>query len=139
MTGLLLDFYCALVRPYAYIPLHGDGDGNGRGSEGHCGNYATNYGSGNGPGIPSLSISLLCLPLVCLQGRYQVYVVVGIKCMWCKLPVNKLLLKREGTVTLYGQGFFPASRGRSGPGFVFQRSSPDDTTLSVSGYTDLAL
>ena len=100
MTGLLLDFYCALVRPYAYIPLHGDGDGNGRGSEGHCGNYATNYGSGNGPGIPSLSISLLCLPLVCLKGRYQVYVVAGIKCMWCKLPVNILLLKRIDELTI---------------------------------------
>jgi hypothetical protein len=38
---------------------------------------------------------------------------------------------------LYSQVFFSASRGRSG--FVFQRCSPDDTTLSESGYASMTL
>jgi hypothetical protein len=35
---------------------------------------------------------------------------------------------RLGEEALYGQGFFPGSRGPTG--FVFQRRSPGDTTLS---------
>ena len=42
-----------------------------------------------------------------------------------------------GEGALYGQGFFPASRGRSG--FVFKRRSLGDTSLSERGQSDPVL